>query len=387
MSVPPSSAPPIPPTTFQTPNGTNSASPKDLRDFLKSLNDDNPPLVLDKPLWLRLLASLLEQVFGCFPYFKPTMLGTTNERIELTDVTLDVFSRVGKRADSLDWLYADEEHLSKKVFVHLLGLCTSTESWLEVTDEGDSGGASNMLYSKACGTLVEFLQLLSFSSVSGGDSSDLQRGVLQDILYEATNLCNTMISARHESCPLDVHWFSTPPCLKTTTEDCSIPCPIDTLNVIRLPSPSHFPVLTSIIVELFGKLFSTAKPSYFITAAMLRHVSELTRRVYDFCSDCPTSPATRSRCLLRVAAAAHTLMSSDPSLIGGLSRLPCRLLIQRLQCGPNPAQRSVDRKLREILTSNSNLSVDYVNATLELLRSETWELPGSELRSCIYVVV
>jgi hypothetical protein len=190
MSVPPSSAPPIPPTTFQTPNGTNSASPKDLRDFLKSLNDDNPPLVLDKTLWIRLLASLLEQVFGCFPYFKPTMLGTTNERIELTDVTLDVFSRVGKKADSLDWLY-DEERLSKKVFVHLLGLCTSTESWLEVTDDGDSGGASNTLHSKACGTLVEFLQLLSFSSTPGGDSSDLQGGGLQDILYEATNLCTS----------------------------------------------------------------------------------------------------------------------------------------------------------------------------------------------------
>ncbi|KAG1768696.1 hypothetical protein EDD22DRAFT_1041450 [Suillus occidentalis] len=189
MSVLSSSVPPIPPTTFQTPNGTNSASPKDLRDFLKSLNDDNPPLVLDKTLWLRLLASLLEQVFGCFPYFKPTMLGTTNERIELTDVTLDVFSRVGKKADSLDWLYADEEHLSKKVFVHFLGLCTSAESWLEVTDDGDSGGASNTLYSKACGTLVEFLQLLSFSSIPGGESSDLQRGVLEDILYEATNLC------------------------------------------------------------------------------------------------------------------------------------------------------------------------------------------------------
>jgi hypothetical protein len=43
-----------------------------------------------------LLASLLEQVFGCFPYFKPTMLGTTNKHIELTDITLDIFSHVGK---------------------------------------------------------------------------------------------------------------------------------------------------------------------------------------------------------------------------------------------------------------------------------------------------
>jgi hypothetical protein len=150
--------------------------------------------------------------------------------------------------------------------------------------------------------------------------------------------------------------------------------------VIRLPSPSHFSILTSIIIELFSKLFSNAKLSYFITTAMLRHFSELTRRVYDFCSECPTSPVTRSRCLLRVAAAAHVLMNSNPSLTRGLSRLPCSLLIQRLQCGPNTAQRSVDCKLREILTSNTNLSVDYVNDALELLRSETWESPGSELR-------
>lgn len=80
-------------------------------------------------------------------------------------------------------------------------------------------------------------------------------------------------------------------------------------------------------------------------------------------------------------------MSSDPSLIGGLSRLPGRLLIQRLQCGPNPAQRSVDRELQEILASNTNLSVDYVNDALELLRSETWGSSGSELRvSCCSLV-
>jgi hypothetical protein len=58
MSVPPSSAPPIPPTTFQTPNGSNSASPRDLQDFLKFLNVDNPPLVLDKPIWLHLACQL-----------------------------------------------------------------------------------------------------------------------------------------------------------------------------------------------------------------------------------------------------------------------------------------------------------------------------------------
>jgi hypothetical protein len=113
---------------------------------------------------------------------------------------------------------------------------------------------------------------------------------------------------------------------------------------------------------------------------MLRQASELACRVYDFCSESPTSPVTRSRCLLRVVSAAHTLMTSDSSLIGGLSRLPCRLLIRRLQCGPNPAERIFDCKLREILTSNTNLSVEYVSSVMELLRSETWGSPGNELR-------
>ncbi|KAG1752448.1 uncharacterized protein EDB91DRAFT_1243215 [Suillus paluster] len=389
MSAPPSSAPPVPPTTFQTPNGTNSASPKDLRDFLqylKNTNDDNAPSVLEKPHWLNLLAGLLDNVFGCFPYFKSTIRGTTNERIQLTDDTLDVFSCVSKRAE-VDSFYVDEERLSKKIFVHLLGLCTSTESWLEVTSEGDSGCAPNTLYSKACETLVEFLQILSFSSAPGGDPGNAQWGVLQEILHEAIDLCSAIISAQYEPYPRDVHWFSTPPFLRITNGDCSIPCPRDTLNVIRLPSPSHLSVLASIIVDLFGKLCSSATLSSFVTAAMLRHTSELTRRVYDFCSECPTSPETRSRCLLRVVAAAHTLMRSDLSLIGGLSKLPCRLLIHRLQCGPNPEQRTLDRKLRDILTSNANLPVDYVSPALELLRSETWESSGNELRALAVVYI
>lgn len=73
-------------------------------------------------------------------------------------------------------------------------------------------------------------------------------------------------------------------------------------------------------------------------------------------------------------------MTSDPSLIGGLAGLPCRLLIRRLQCGPDPAQIVFDRKLLEIITSNTNLSVEYVSSVMNLLRSETWGSSGSELR-------
>jgi hypothetical protein len=193
MSAPPSNALPDPPATFQTPNGTNSASPKDLRDFLRSLrdkelHDDNPPIsVQDRQPWLQLVTGLLEQVFGCFPYFKPSIQGTTNERIELTDISLEVLSCIGRRVDSL---YVDEEILSKQVFVHLFGLCTSTESWLEVTDEGNSGRLPpNTLYSKACDTLIVFLQNLSFSTGLGRDPNAVQMGILHKILHEATDLC------------------------------------------------------------------------------------------------------------------------------------------------------------------------------------------------------
>jgi hypothetical protein len=193
MSAPSSSAPPVPPGTFQTPNGTNSASPKDLRDFLralrdKELHDDNPSIsVQDRQPWLQLIAGLLEQVFGCFPYFKPSIQGTTNERIGLTDVSLEVLSSIGRRVDSL---CVDEERLAKQVFVRLLGLCTSTETWLEVTDDGGSGGLPpNTLYSKACDTLVAFLQILSIPAGQGMDPDTVQRGVLHEILQEAMDVC------------------------------------------------------------------------------------------------------------------------------------------------------------------------------------------------------
>lgn len=196
MSAPPSSAPPVPPSTFQTPNGTDGASPEDLRDFLRSLrdnelrNDDNPStLVQDRQPWIKLVAGLLEHVFGCFPYFKPSIQGTTNERIELTDVSLEVFSCIGRR---VDLLYFDEERLTKQVFVHLLGLCNSTESWLEVTDQDESGRLPpNTLYSKACDTLVDFLQNLSFSTGRGRDPNSVQMGTLREILHEATHLCTS----------------------------------------------------------------------------------------------------------------------------------------------------------------------------------------------------
>lgn len=113
---------------------------------------------------------------------------------------------------------------------------------------------------------------------------------------------------------------------------------------------------------------------------MLHQASELIRHVYDFCSEHTTSLVAKSRCLLRVVSAAQTLMISDPALIGGLARLPCRLLIRRLQCGPNPVQSIFDRKLLEIITSNTNLSVEYVSPVMDLLRSETWGSPGNELR-------
>jgi len=194
MTVPSSSAPLVPPPTFQTPNGTEGASPKDLRDFLRSLRDnelqkDDIPstLVQDRQPWLKLVGGLLEHVFGCFPYFKPSIQGTTNERIELTDVSLEVFSCIGKR---VDLLYVDEEHLTREVFVHLLGLCISAESWLEVANQSESGGLPlpNTLYPKACDTLVDFLQNLSFLT-SRGTYSGVQVGALHEILYEVTNLC------------------------------------------------------------------------------------------------------------------------------------------------------------------------------------------------------
>lgn len=161
MSDPPSSCVPA---TFQTPDGEDAVAPKQLLEFLRSLiqksTGDGDKPVYDRASWVTMISGLADQVYGYFPYFTSIKQGTTNERITLTHVSLDVLDHVSHQSRPI---WYDGSDLVKKLFVRLLALCVSAESWLDVTNDSLADHLDPAtLYSKATNILVHILcQLLA----------------------------------------------------------------------------------------------------------------------------------------------------------------------------------------------------------------------------------
>ncbi|KIJ20461.1 hypothetical protein PAXINDRAFT_174826 [Paxillus involutus ATCC 200175] len=188
MSDPPSSG--HIPATFQTPHGKAVVSPKQFLEFLYSLITqslgDDVNAIHDKASWVLMISGLSEQVYGYFPYFTPATRGTSNERITLTHVSLEVLDRASHKIKSV---YHGEEDLVKKLFVRLLGLCVSAESWLEAGDDSlpDHSDPST-IYSKATNILVYMLCQLLSSPCRNEISATTQRILAHGLLWESLDL-------------------------------------------------------------------------------------------------------------------------------------------------------------------------------------------------------
>ncbi|KAF9226784.1 hypothetical protein BS17DRAFT_504906 [Gyrodon lividus] len=188
MSDPPSGS--LVPATFQTPHGKDAISPKQFLQFLnclisESLGDD-ANLTHDKTSWVVMISGLSEQVYGYFPYFTPATRGTSNERITLTHVSLDVLDQVSRKIKSV---YHGEEDLVKKLFVRLLGLCISAESWLEASNDGllDHSDPST-IYAKATNILVYVMCQILGSPFRNETSAATQRGLAHGLLWASLDL-------------------------------------------------------------------------------------------------------------------------------------------------------------------------------------------------------
>ncbi|KIK96406.1 hypothetical protein PAXRUDRAFT_138533 [Paxillus rubicundulus Ve08.2h10] len=210
MSDPPSSG--LVPPTFQTPHGKAAVSPKQFLEFLYSLITqslgDDVNAIHDKASWVLMISGLSEQVYGYFPYFTPATRGTSNERITLTHVSLEVLDQASHKIKSV---YHGEEDLVKKLFVRLLGLCVSAESWLEAGDDSlpDHSDPST-IYSKATNILVYMLCQLLSSPFRNEISATTQRVLAHGLLWESLDLVHDILSGPQDPFPLDVQFFSVP---------------------------------------------------------------------------------------------------------------------------------------------------------------------------------
>lgn len=142
-------------------------------------DSDNP--VYDTAAWITMLSGLADQVYGYFPYFSSIKQGTTNERIMLTHVSLDVLDHVSHRSRPV-WF--DEKELVGKLFVRLIALCVSAESWLDATNDSLSDLLDpTTLFSKATNILVHILcQLLASPFRAEVSQRIMAHSLLRDLL-------------------------------------------------------------------------------------------------------------------------------------------------------------------------------------------------------------
>lgn len=127
----------VPPSTpFPVPgfNGTSSnATPTEFLNFLRSLitkylGDNCPRVTESKETWVTVVDGLTDHLLGSFPLPEIVSWDAMDEKVVMTEVTLDVIRRVFSRVDGV---YNGAEGLVQKVFARLLDLCGALDVWNE----------------------------------------------------------------------------------------------------------------------------------------------------------------------------------------------------------------------------------------------------------------
>ncbi|EGO27933.1 hypothetical protein SERLADRAFT_414152 [Serpula lacrymans var. lacrymans S7.9] len=324
----------IVPATFQS-TTEGEVAPKHFLEFLNSLiagelSEDFISVVPSshKETWTAVLSGLSDVILGLFPYARPALWESIHERLVLTDISLDVIQRATDRIDSL---YVGLEDITKKFFVQLLGLCHSSESWLDVqVPEKEGIPIPSTLHSKAIQGMIVFLRSLGGSVKTTEGSGKPPWKVLRDVISESLDICD---------------------------------------------------VFLSVIVEILSRVLSPPLLSQWFMMDLLRRTVVLAQSAFNYCLCCPTTPHRRSRSLARIIESSHVLLAQSPSFEVSLDGLPCRLLLCVLEEGPNSAWESSYAALRSTFAACKGLKTSHnASAVLSILRSEHWGDPGFELR-------
>ncbi|KAF8961111.1 hypothetical protein BDZ97DRAFT_1258324 [Flammula alnicola] len=190
----------IPPSTpFPVPgfNGADSnATPAEFLKFLRSLiiqylGDDCPRITANKAAWVTIVNGLTDHLLGSFPLPDIVIWNTMEEKIVMTEVTLEVIRRVFLRVDGV---YNGSEGLVRKMFARLLDLCQVLDVWTNrevVCAEGTFSPAQ--MNEKALNVLVSVLRGLGDSSAVLSEEHDPSWKTLRGVLKECLDVCQDLI--------------------------------------------------------------------------------------------------------------------------------------------------------------------------------------------------
>jgi serine/threonine-protein kinase ATR len=192
MSAVPTSTPfPVP--SFNA--SSSNATPAQFLEFLRSLITqhlgDTSPRILSsaKAAWATIVDGLTDHFLGPFPLPDIITWESMQEKVEMTEATLEVIRRVFMRVEGI---YNGSEALVRKMFARLLDLCSTLDVWVDVEIlSGDQAFTPGCVKKKALGLLVFLLRGLGNNTPPPSDQQyqPLWK-TLREILKECVDVCH-----------------------------------------------------------------------------------------------------------------------------------------------------------------------------------------------------
>ena len=191
MSTVPTSTPfPVP--GFNS--SSSNATPAQFLEFLRSLitqylGETSPPILSSaKTAWVTIVDGLTDHFLGQFPLPDIVSWETMEEKVEMTEATLEVIKRVFMRVEGI---YNGSEDLVRKMFARLVDLCRILDVWVDVGIlSGDRAFTPGYIKEKALGLLIFLLRGLGDNSPSPSDHQcQPSWKTLGEILKECVGVC------------------------------------------------------------------------------------------------------------------------------------------------------------------------------------------------------
>ena len=192
MSVVPTSTP-FPVLGFNS--SSSNATPAEFLEFLRSLITqylgDTSPRILSsaKAAWATIVDGLTDHFLGPFPLPDFVTWETMQEKVEMTEATLEVIRRVFMRVEGI---YNGSEVLVRKMFARLLDLCRTLDVWVDVgIPSGDQVFTPGYVKEKALGLLVFLLRGLGDNTPPPSDQQyQPSWKTLRETLKECVDVCH-----------------------------------------------------------------------------------------------------------------------------------------------------------------------------------------------------
>jgi serine/threonine-protein kinase ATR len=191
MSVPTSTPFPVPGFNASSSNATPAQFLEFLRSLITQYLGDTSPRILSsaKAAWVTIVDGLTDHFLGSFPLPDIVSWETMQEKVEMTEATLEVIRRVFIRVEGI---YNGSEVLVRKMFARLLDLCKTLDVWVDVgIPSGILAFTPEYIKEKALGLLVFVLRGLGDNTPPPSDHQyQPSWKTLREILNECIDVCH-----------------------------------------------------------------------------------------------------------------------------------------------------------------------------------------------------